>query len=136
MPPRDSTCIPIFNGHLFSALQAEALSHSRAEDHYLRDLEDQISRDLRVAWLTANSAFQCLALTDQLLDEAAKALDLAQARYKRVLSSIIELSEAQLNMPQAQIEHESQARLPSPDFCPEPSTRRFALNLVINSAYV
>ena len=36
-------------------------------------------------------------------DEANQALDLAQQRYKLGLSSIIELSQAQLNMTQAQI---------------------------------
>ena len=95
--------IPIFNGHLFGALRNEATSRARAEDQYLRDLEDQIARDVRTAWLGANSAFQRLALTDQLLDEATKALDLSQARYKLGLSSIIELSQAQLNLTQAQI---------------------------------
>jgi outer membrane protein len=68
--------IPIFNGHLFGALRSEAASRARAEDEHLRDLEDQIARDVRTAWLGANSAFQRLALTDQLLNEATKALDL------------------------------------------------------------
>jgi len=99
--------IPIFNGHLFGALRAEATSRARVEDQSLRDLEDQIARDVRAAWLAAKTAFQRLALTDQLLDEAAKALELAQSRYKLGLSSIVELSQAQLNLTQAQIEQAS-----------------------------
>ncbi len=95
--------IPIFNGHLFGALRSEANSRARAEDQYLRDEQNQISRDVRTAWLNANSAFQRLSVTDQLLSQANQALDLAQSRYKLGLSSIIELSQAQLNQTQAQI---------------------------------
>jgi outer membrane protein len=42
-------------------------------------------------------------LTPQLLDAANQALNLAQERYKLGLSSIIELSQAQLNQTQAAI---------------------------------
>jgi len=95
--------IPIFNGRLFGALHSEANSHAHAQEQYLRDLQDRIVRDVRTAWLNANTAFQRLALTDQLLMQATDALDLAQARYKLGLSSIIELSQAQLNMTQAEL---------------------------------
>jgi outer membrane protein len=99
--------IPIFNGHLFGALRSEANSRAQAEDQNLRDLQDQIARDVRAAWLNANSGFQRLSLTQQLLDEANQAVDLAESRYKLGLSSIIELSQAQLNQTQAQIEQAS-----------------------------
>jgi outer membrane protein len=99
--------IPIFNGHLFGALRSEANSRAQAQDQYLRDLQNQVVRDVRTAWLNANSAFQRLALTDQLLKHATDALDLAQSRYKLGLSSIIELSQAQLNMTQAELESAS-----------------------------
>jgi outer membrane protein len=96
--------IPIFNGHLFGALRSEANSRAQAQDQYLRDLQNRVVRDVRTAWLNANAAFQRLSLTDQLLKHATDALDLAQARYKLGLSSIIELSQAQLNMTQSQLE--------------------------------
>ena len=99
--------IPIFNGHLFSALQSEANSRAQAESQYLRDLQNRIVRDVRVAWLNSNSAYQRLALTDQLLKQSTDALDLARERYKLGLSSIIELSQAQLNMTQAQLQSAS-----------------------------
>jgi outer membrane protein len=99
--------IPIFNGRLFSALHSEASERARAEDASLRDLQDRIARDVRTAWLNANSAYQRLAITDQLLAQASQALDLASSRYKLGLSSIIELSQAQLNQTQARIEQAS-----------------------------
>lgn len=95
--------IPIFNGRLFGALRTEAKSRAQADDQYVRDLQNRIVRDVRTAWLNANSAFQKIALTDELLKNATQALDLAQARYKLGLSSIIELSQAQLNETQAEL---------------------------------
>lgn len=99
--------VPIFNGHLFGALHSEAKARAQAESDYLRDAQNQVVRDLQAAWLNANSAFQRLSVTRQLLDQANKSLDLAQARYNLGLSSIIELSQAQLNQTQAQIEQAS-----------------------------
>jgi outer membrane protein len=95
--------IPIFNGRQFNALHAEAKAQAGAQQQYLRDLQNSIVRDVRKAWLNANSGYQRLALTDQLLNEANQALNLAQARYKLGLSSIIELSQSQLNETQAEI---------------------------------
>jgi outer membrane protein len=95
--------IPIFNGHLFGALRGEALAQERVQQEYLRGLQDTIVRDVRTAWLNANSAYQRLSVTEQLLVQARKALNLAQARYKLGLSSIVELSEAQLNETSAEI---------------------------------
>jgi len=95
--------IPIFNGFLFSARHQEANLRAKAADQSLRDLADRISRDVRTAWLDAGTAYERLSVTAQLLKEATLALDLAQGRYKLGLSSIIELSQAQLNLTSAQI---------------------------------
>lgn len=95
--------IPLFNGHLFGALHTEADERAQAQDEYLRGLQNRIVRDVRTAWLNANSGFQRLSVTQQLLAQANMALDLAQSRYKLGLSSIVELSQAQLNQTQAEI---------------------------------
>jgi outer membrane protein len=99
--------IPIFNGRQFNAQHAEAKAQAGAQEQNLRELQDNVVRDVRKAWLNANSGFQRLGLTQQLLDQANQALDLAQQRYKLGLSSIVELSQAQLNQTQAQIEQAS-----------------------------
>jgi outer membrane protein len=96
--------IPLFNGHQFGALRAEANYQAEAQNDYLRDLQDRIVRDVRMAWLNANSGYQRLSVTRQLLDQANQALDLAQSRYRLGLSSIVELSQAQLNQTQALID--------------------------------
>jgi outer membrane protein len=96
--------IPLFNGHLYSAMESEAAARARAQNQYLQDLQNTIARDVRTAWLNANSAYQRLSVTDKLLSEANDSFDLAQSRYRLGLSSIVELSQAQLNQTQAQIE--------------------------------
>ena len=95
--------IPVFNGFLYSARSHEAAFRAQAEQERLRDLRDRISRDVRTSWLNATTAYDRLAVTQQLLEQANLALDLAQARYKLGLGSIVELSQAQLQQTQAQI---------------------------------
>jgi outer membrane protein len=95
--------IPLFNGHLYGALRGEADAQARAQEQYLRAEQNGVVRDVQRAWLDANSGYQRLGLTNQLLEQASKALELAQARYKLGLSSIVELSQAQLNQTQAEI---------------------------------
>jgi outer membrane protein len=96
--------VPILNGSLFSARHAEASLRARAVTEHLRDLENRVRLDVHVAWLDSRTAFQRLDLTRQLSEQAGSALDLAQARYDLGLGSIVELSQAQLNKSQADLE--------------------------------
>ena len=95
--------IPIFNGFLYSAQAREANLRSQATNERLADMRNLISRDVRTSWLNANTAYQRLAVTQQLTEQSKLALDLAQSRYKLGLGSIVELSQAQLQQTQAQI---------------------------------
>jgi outer membrane protein len=95
--------IPIFNGFLFSAKSREADLRTQATRQRLMDLRNRISRDVRTSWLAASTAFDRVNVSEQLLAQANQALDLAQTRYKLGLSSIVELSQAQLQQTQAEI---------------------------------
>jgi outer membrane protein len=95
--------IPLFNGFLYNARSREARLRTQATQERLLDLRNRISRDVRTSWLNANTAYQRVSVTQQLLDQANLALDLAQTRYNMGLSSIVELSQAQLQQTQAQI---------------------------------
>jgi outer membrane protein len=95
--------IPIFNGGLFKARQSEAEFKAQAAAKNVDDLANRVMRDVRVAYLNAQTAYERVGLTDQLLQQAQLSLDLSQARYNLGLSSIIELSQAQLNLTSAQI---------------------------------
>lgn len=89
--------VPVFNGGLFSARRREAELRVQAIDQRLRDLENQIVREVTSANLNAQAAFERIKLTAELLDQAKLAAELAQERYTLGLSSIVELSQAQLN---------------------------------------
>jgi len=95
--------IPIFNGFLYSARSREAELRAQATRQRLNDLRDRIARDVRTSWLAASTAFDRVSVSEQLLAQANQAFDLAQTRYKLGLSSIVELSQAQLQQTQAAI---------------------------------
>ncbi len=96
--------IPIFNGRLFSARRAAAEFAARQQNEAVKVLEVQVARDVRRAWLAAQTSYDRLSLTQQLFDQAKLALTLATARYNLGLSSIVELTQAQLNYTQAEIQ--------------------------------
>jgi len=99
--------IPVFNGFLYSAEAKEARYRAQAASENTRDLRDRIVRDVRTAWLQANMSWQRMAVTAQLVQQANLAFNLAQTRYKLGLSSIVELSQAQLQQTSAQIQDTS-----------------------------
>jgi outer membrane protein len=95
--------IPVFNGFLYSAQSKEAAIRAQAASEQARDLRDWIVRDVRTAWMASNTAYQRVAVTDELRREADLALKLAQTRYQLGLSSIVELSQAQFQQTDAAI---------------------------------
>jgi outer membrane protein len=95
--------IPIFNGFLYSAQAKEAQLRAQATGQQTRLLKNRIVRDVETAWLDANNAFTRLGVTAELLNQANESLALAQTRYKLGLSSIVELSQAQLQQTEAEI---------------------------------
>ncbi|MGA8937533.1 MAG: TolC family protein [Acidobacteriaceae bacterium] len=96
--------VPIFDGFKFRAEAAEADLRAKASDEKSRQLIDHIVRDVRTAWLSMMTAKDRMLVTAELLKEANTSLDLAQTRYQLGLSSIVELSQAQLVQTQAQIQ--------------------------------
>jgi len=95
--------IPIFNGWQYRARRNEAEYQALAAEQRTRDLANRIERDVRMAWLGVQNAIERRGLTAQLLEQARLALELAQGRYDLGLGSIVELSQAQLNLTTAQI---------------------------------
>jgi outer membrane protein len=95
--------IPVLNGGLFKARREEAESHAAAADKNAQALTVRVARDVQMAWLEANDAFQRLDVTARLVAEANESLRLAQARYDNALGSIVELNQAQLNQTAAEM---------------------------------
>ncbi len=96
--------IPIFNGFLYPARSHEAALRAQADAEQLRDLKDKIANDVRASWLNAITAYKRIAVSQQFVDQTNLAVSLSQTRYNLGLSSIVELSQAQLQQTEAQIQ--------------------------------
>ena len=95
--------IPLFAGGQTLARQHEAELRAQIAAQSVRDLEERVARDVRLAWLHFNTGLERFRTTEQLFTHASEAFALSQARYQQGSSSIVELSEAQINMTSAQI---------------------------------
>jgi outer membrane protein len=96
--------IPIFNGFFYPARSREAALRAQASHEQLRDLKDRIANDVRTSWLNANAAYSRISVTQQFVEQTNLAADLSQTRYTLGLGSIVELSQAQLQQTEAQIQ--------------------------------
>jgi outer membrane protein len=95
--------IPIFNGFEYTARAKEADLRAGAAQEQVRNLRENIARDVRTAVLNAQTAFQRIGVTQELLNQANNALELAQARYNVGLAGIVDLTQSQLAQTEAQI---------------------------------
>lgn len=95
--------IPVFNGFLYNAQAKAADLQAEANRQRLRDLQDNIARDVRKALQDSNRAYERLSVTQQLREQANLAMDLAQARYNLGLGSIVEFTQAELQKTEADI---------------------------------
>jgi outer membrane protein len=99
--------LPLYAGGLHRARQKEAGYRAEAAEELVRDKENEIIRDVRIAWLNLNSAAQRMTVTQELLEHSNQAYALAEARYHAGGVSIVELSQAQLNKTAAEIANAS-----------------------------
>ncbi len=95
--------IPIFNGGLFKARREEAHYRALEADQKLRDQAETVARDVRTAWAGLSIAYQRLDVTAEMLRAATQAQQLAKGRYDLGLASIVELTDSELNLTDAQI---------------------------------
>lgn len=96
--------IPVFNGFLFNARAKSADMETEMKRKNLEGMQYNIARDVRNAWLDTGKAFERLTVTKQLEDSANLALELAEARYKLGLGSIVEYSQAELQKTDADLQ--------------------------------
>jgi outer membrane protein len=95
--------IPLFTGGLYQARKHEAELRAKAAEEVLRDEQNNVARQVQISKLNADYAYERVDLTAQLLTNARQAYQLAQARFKVGSSSIVELSQAELNRTSAEI---------------------------------
>jgi outer membrane protein len=96
--------IPVFNGFLFNARAKNADLDTEVKRKRLQNLQNNIARDVRNTWLDTEKAYERLSVTQQLREQAQLALELSQARYKLGLATIVELSQAELQKTEADID--------------------------------
>jgi outer membrane protein len=96
--------LPVFTGFRINAQTQEARLRERASEKQTQELSDAIARDVRIATLSAQTAFRRIGVAEAFQNQTAQALSLARTRYKLGLSSIVELSQAQLQSTQATVE--------------------------------
>jgi outer membrane protein len=96
--------IPVFNGFLFNARSKSADLDTDLKRKRLQDLQDNVARDVRNGWLDTGKAYERLSLTRQLKEQADLALQLADARYKLGLGTIVEFSQAELQKTDADLQ--------------------------------
>jgi outer membrane protein len=96
--------IPVFNGFLFNARAKSADLDTQVKQQRLLDLKNSVARDVRNSWLDTKQAYERLSVTQQLREQANLALELSQARYKLGLGSIVELSQAELQKTEADLQ--------------------------------
>jgi outer membrane protein len=96
--------IPLFNGFLYNARAKSADLETEVKRKRLQDLQDNVARDVRNGWLDTQKAFERLSVTQQLREQAQLSLELADARYKLGLGTIVEYSQAELQQTDAQLQ--------------------------------
>ncbi len=97
--------VNIFNGFLYTSQAEAADARAKADQEGLRNLRDNVVRDVRNAWLQSNTSYKKIAVTEKLLQASNMGLSLSQARYKLGLNSIVELSDTELEQTRAAIEN-------------------------------
>jgi outer membrane protein len=95
--------VPVFTGGLLTARGREAALRAQAAEKDLADLETEAARDVYDAWVDAKTAYDGISVSDDLLAAAQQSFQLAQSQYQAGTSSIVELSQADLQQIQAQI---------------------------------
>jgi len=99
--------LPIFTGGLLDARYHEAQYRALATEKQLEETMDEVVRDVRNSWLDTATALKKIEVSKELLASANEELSLASSRYKLGVTSIIELSQAQLSQTQAEIGYAS-----------------------------
>jgi outer membrane protein len=95
--------IPLLTGGLYSARRREAALKAEAAQKAVQEEEENVVRDVKIAWLNTQNAAERLRITGQLLENARRTLELATARYENGANSIVELNQTQLEEITAEI---------------------------------
>ena len=95
--------MPLFSGNLYDAKEKEAKLRAQAAESTLQEEENNVVRDVRIAWLNANNSYERVGVSTKLLEVARLNYTLAEANYKVGSTSILAMNRAQLNLTSAEV---------------------------------
>jgi outer membrane protein len=96
--------VPLATGGNLDARAKEAALLTEADGKDAVDLQNTIARDVNIALLSMSTARKKMEITNDLTRASSQALQLAQTRYHLGSSSIVELTQAELNQTNALIQ--------------------------------
>lgn len=96
--------LPLFTGRNLESRRAEARLRAQAAEKTLRDAENRVARNVGVSLLNTRTSLERLELAGRLEERSRQALELSQLRYDLGLSSIVELTQSQLALVNAEIQ--------------------------------
>ncbi|HEY3779583.1 MAG TPA: TolC family protein [Fimbriimonadaceae bacterium] len=94
--------VPIFDGGVTAARVKEARGDEALAQNQERNAEDTITLEVEQAYLAVQEARDRVQVANQTLGEAQQAYAIAQLRYKAAVSALIELSDAEAALTQAE----------------------------------
>lgn len=94
---------PLINREINGGRRQAALLRAQSAEAALREEEGNVVRDVRIAWVNLQAAWERFAVTEKLVATARKTHVFAEARYKAGSSSVVELTQAQLNVTSSEI---------------------------------
>ncbi len=95
--------MPIFTGGRITAEANKAVYQQRVAQEQLDELNNQLMRDVQLAFHQSQTAYRNISVTAQNLKSANEALTLTKTRYDIGQSSIVDLQQAQLAKTEADI---------------------------------
>jgi outer membrane protein len=95
--------VPLFNGFAYSDQQKRTYLEAQSLDKQLQDASATLETNIRVAIERLTYLLMQVSMMQRLSDQAHLSYKLAESRYRLGSSSIIELSQAQLNQTDADI---------------------------------
>jgi len=96
--------IPLATGGKLDARADEAKLIDQADLSKIIDLQNSLARDVRQVLLSIDTARQKISVTTEMVQSTGQALKLAQTRYELGTSSIVELTQAELNDTEAKLQ--------------------------------
>jgi len=95
--------IPLYTGGRITADADKAEAHANAAKMRVEIKKNTLTRDIHLAFDSVQTAYKNISVAAQMSQNAAKSLELTQARYDLGKSSIVDLNQAQLAQTQAAV---------------------------------